>query len=68
MFASFIFILQMTVFMGVCLFAPSIALSAFMGLELWHSVIGLGLCATIYTSMGGLKAVGMFKEIKGNET
>ena len=50
-FASFIFMLQMAVFMGVCLFAPSIALSAFIGFELWQSVIGLGLCATIYTSM-----------------
>lgn len=47
----------MTIFMGVCLFAPSIALSAFMGLEMWHSVVGLGVCATIYTSIGGLKAV-----------
>ncbi|ODN04385.1 Sodium-coupled monocarboxylate transporter 1 [Orchesella cincta] len=56
-FASFIFILQMSVFMGVCLYAPSIAMSAFMGLELWQSVVGLGLCATVYTSMGGLKAV-----------
>ncbi|CAL8115700.1 unnamed protein product [Orchesella dallaii] len=57
LFASFIFILQMTVFMGVCLYAPSIAMSAFMGLDLWQSVVGLGLCATVYTSMGGLKAV-----------
>ena len=38
-------------FMGVGLFAPSIALSTFIGLELWQSVIGLGLCATVYTSM-----------------
>jgi Na+/proline symporter len=55
--ASGIFILQQTTLVAVILYAPSIALEAFLGLPVWLSILGIGLCGTIYTSIGGLKAV-----------
>lgn len=53
--ASAIFILQQVVLSGVVLYAPSIALEAFLGFPMWMSVLGIGICATIYTNIGGLK-------------
>jgi len=55
--ASATFILQQTTLIGVILYAPSIALEAFLGLPVWISILGIGVCGTIYTSIGGLKAV-----------
>ncbi len=53
--ASGIFIVQQLVLSGVVLYSPSIALEAFLGFPMWISVLGIGTCATIYTSIGGLK-------------
>ncbi|CAL8102774.1 unnamed protein product [Orchesella dallaii] len=55
--ASAILILQQVTLSGVVLYAPSIALDAFLGFPMWMSVLAIGICATIYTSIGGLKAV-----------
>lgn len=55
--AGAIFILQQVTLSGVVLYAPSIALDAFLGFPMWMSVLGIGVCATIYTNIGGLKAV-----------
>ncbi|XP_043917669.1 sodium-dependent multivitamin transporter isoform X2 [Protopterus annectens] len=51
------FIFQMVIYMGVVLYAPSLALNAVTGFDLWGSVLALGLVCTIYTTLGGLKAV-----------
>jgi sodium-dependent multivitamin transporter 6 len=51
------FIFQMVIYMGVVLYAPSLALNAVTGFDLWLSVLALGIVCTIYTSLGGLKAV-----------
>ncbi|XP_051832236.1 sodium-dependent multivitamin transporter [Antechinus flavipes] len=51
------FIFQMVIYMGVVLYAPALALNAVTGLDLWGSVLALGIVCTIYTSLGGLKAV-----------
>ncbi|XP_032157184.1 sodium-dependent multivitamin transporter isoform X1 [Sapajus apella] len=51
------FIFQMVIYMGVVLYAPSLALNAVTGFDLWLSVLTLGIVCTIYTSLGGLKAV-----------
>uniref|UniRef100_H2YYA3 Solute carrier family 5 member 6 n=1 Tax=Ciona savignyi TaxID=51511 RepID=H2YYA3_CIOSA len=51
------FILMMIVYMGVVLYAPSLAINAVTGLNVWISVVGLCLVCTIYTVCGGLKAV-----------
>ncbi|XP_039094427.1 sodium-dependent multivitamin transporter isoform X1 [Hyaena hyaena] len=51
------FIFQMVIYMGVVLYAPSLALNAVTGFDLWLSVLTIGIVCTIYTALGGLKAV-----------
>ncbi|XP_005400529.1 PREDICTED: sodium-dependent multivitamin transporter isoform X1 [Chinchilla lanigera] len=51
------FIFQMVIYMGVVLYAPSLALNAVTGFDLWLSVLTVGIVCTIYTALGGLKAV-----------
>ncbi|XP_019740573.1 solute carrier family 5 member 6a isoform X1 [Hippocampus comes] len=51
------FIFQMVIYMGVVLYAPALALNAVTGLDLWGAVFAMGLVCTLYTSLGGLKAV-----------
>ncbi|XP_019590905.2 sodium-dependent multivitamin transporter isoform X1 [Rhinolophus sinicus] len=51
------FIFQMVIYMGVVLYAPSLALNAVTGFDLWLSVLTLGIVCAIYTALGGLKAV-----------
>ncbi|CAG7825716.1 unnamed protein product [Allacma fusca] len=55
--AGIAFIIQFCVVTGVVLFAPSIALETILGVPVWVSVAGMGICGTIYTSIGGLKTV-----------
>ncbi|XP_036118979.1 sodium-dependent multivitamin transporter isoform X1 [Molossus molossus] len=51
------FIFQMVIYMGVVLYAPSLALNAVTGFDLWLSVLTLGIVCALYTALGGLKAV-----------
>lgn len=51
------FIFQMVIYMGVCVYTPAFALNAVTGFELWAAVLATGLVCTVYTTMGGLKAV-----------
>ncbi|KAF6725307.1 Sodium-dependent multivitamin transporter [Oryzias melastigma] len=51
------FIFQMVVYMGVCVYTPAFALNAATGFQLWGAVLATGLVCTLYTTMGGLKAV-----------
>lgn len=51
------FIFQMVIYMGVVLYAPSLALNAVTGFDLWLSVLTIGIVCTVYTALGGLKAV-----------
>ncbi|XP_054469950.1 solute carrier family 5 member 6 isoform X2 [Anoplopoma fimbria] len=51
------FIFQTVVYMGVCVYTPAFALNAVTGFELWGAVLATGLVCTLYTTMGGLKAV-----------
>ncbi|XP_077008508.1 sodium-dependent multivitamin transporter-like isoform X1 [Tamandua tetradactyla] len=51
------FIFQMVIYMGVVLYAPSLALNAVTGFDLWLSVLTLGMVCAVYTALGGLKAV-----------
>ncbi|XP_013378096.1 PREDICTED: sodium-dependent multivitamin transporter isoform X2 [Chinchilla lanigera] len=48
---------EMVIYMGVVLYAPSLALNAVTGFDLWLSVLTVGIVCTIYTALGGLKAV-----------
>ncbi|XP_053191878.1 solute carrier family 5 member 6 [Scomber japonicus] len=51
------FIFQTVIYMGVCVYTPAFALNAVTGFELWGAVLATGLVCTLYTTMGGLKAV-----------
>lgn len=51
------FIFQTVVYMGVCVYTPAFALNAVTGFELWGIVLVTGLVCTLYTTLGGLKAV-----------
>ncbi|CAN9502342.1 unnamed protein product [Ophioblennius macclurei] len=51
------FIFQMVIYMAVCVYTPALALNAVTGFALWGTVLVTGLVCTLYTAMGGLKAV-----------
>lgn len=56
-FGTVTFIFQMVIYMGVVLYAPALALNAVTGFDLWSAVLTIGLVCTLYTTLGGLKAV-----------
>ncbi|KAK5858020.1 hypothetical protein PBY51_011221 [Eleginops maclovinus] len=51
------FIFQTVVYMGLCVYTPAFALNAVTGFEIWAAVLAIGLVCTLYTTIGGLKAV-----------
>ncbi|CAF2511489.1 unnamed protein product [Rotaria sp. Silwood2] len=55
--ASLIFSIQMIIYMALVLYAPALALSQVTGLNVWISVISIGVICTTYTTVGGMKAV-----------
>ncbi|XP_046548473.1 sodium-coupled monocarboxylate transporter 1-like [Haliotis rubra] len=52
-----IMIVQQVIYMGVVSVAPSTALEAVTGFPTWATIITIGLVATFYTHLGGMKAV-----------
>ncbi|XP_067673778.1 sodium-dependent multivitamin transporter-like [Haliotis asinina] len=54
---SMTFVVQMVLYMSIVLYAPSLALNAVTGFTLWGSVISVGVVCTLYTTIGGMKAV-----------
>lgn len=55
--ASLIFLLSRCLALGVVIYAPSVALSAMIGLHTWQSVLVIGVLTTLYTVVGGVSAV-----------
>lgn len=49
--------IQLLLYSGVVLFAPSLALQATTGFPMVWSIIAVGLVCAIYSSIGGIKAV-----------
>ena len=55
--ASFLFILRVLLWLALVTYAPALALEQVTGLPLWFSIICTGTLTTIYTTLGGMKAV-----------
>lgn len=55
--ASTAFTLQMTLYMGIVVYAPALALSTVTGLSYLGSVFAVGCVCTFYSTLGGMKAV-----------
>lgn len=55
--ASFIYWIQLLLYSGVVLYAPSLALEATTGISKTASIIIIGLVCSLYSSIGGIKAV-----------
>ncbi|XP_070533233.1 sodium-coupled monocarboxylate transporter 1-like [Ptychodera flava] len=51
------FLVQMVIYMGIAIYAPSLALNAVTGVDLWGSILICGIVCTFYTTIGGMKAV-----------
>lgn len=44
-------------YMGLVMYTPATALEAATGFTLWYTIVASGILATVYTTLGGLKAV-----------
>ncbi|CAH1253684.1 SLC5A6 [Branchiostoma lanceolatum] len=55
--ATVMYNIQMVLYMGIVLYAPALALNAVTGVDLWGTVLALGVICTFYTTVGGMKAV-----------
>ncbi|XP_078609883.1 sodium-dependent multivitamin transporter-like isoform X4 [Branchiostoma floridae x Branchiostoma japonicum] len=55
--AACLFILQNTFYIAVILYAPALALETVTKFEVWKTVVLAGTITTMYTSLGGMKAV-----------
>jgi len=53
--ASFIF--RVSLWLALALYAPALVISEMMGVPLWLSIIVTGLVTTLYTTIGGMRAV-----------
>ncbi|GAB6027548.1 hypothetical protein CHUAL_014072 [Chamberlinius hualienensis] len=55
--ASVLFSIQTLFYTSCVMYVPALAINQASGLHLWTSVITIGVICTIYTSLGGIKAV-----------
>ncbi|KAB0798659.1 hypothetical protein PPYR_09652 [Photinus pyralis] len=55
--ASLSYTLQMVLYMGIVLYAPSMTLEALTGISTVTAIIAVGLVCTFYSTIGGMKAV-----------
>ena len=54
---TLIFILKTMLYVSIVVYAPTIALSSVTNLSWWLCVLLLGICSTIYTTLGGIQAI-----------
>ncbi|CAF1041009.1 unnamed protein product [Rotaria sordida] len=54
---SLTYSLIMFIYMALVLYGPALALSQTSGLNIWLSVVSIGVICTFYSSVGGMKAV-----------
>lgn len=55
--ASLSYTLQMTLYMGIVLYAPALALEALTGISKLLAILSVGIVCTFYSTIGGMKAV-----------
>lgn len=55
--ACTLFLIQTLLYMGLVLYAPSLAFEVVTGLSLWGSLITVSVVCTLYTTLGGMKTV-----------
>lgn len=55
--SSAMFILRVIFYLALAIYAPALALAEVTGIPLWFSVAVIGILTTIYTTLGGMKAV-----------
>jgi sodium-coupled monocarboxylate transporter 8/12 len=55
--ASSLFITRVSFYLALAVYAPALAIMEITGWPLWLSVALTGLAATLYTTLGGMKAV-----------
>ncbi|KAL1512458.1 hypothetical protein ABEB36_002045 [Hypothenemus hampei] len=55
--ASLSYTLQMTLYMGIVVYAPALALEALTGINMAIAILSIGLVCTFYSTIGGMKAV-----------
>nr|XP_039253944.1 sodium-coupled monocarboxylate transporter 1-like [Styela clava] len=55
--ATTVFIVNTVLYVGICIYAPALALNEVTGLGVWWSVALTAVVCTFYTTLGGLKAV-----------
>ena len=54
---SFLFLLSRFLWLGMVIYIPSKTLGYITGMQTWHLILIIGFLATIYTCVGGMKAV-----------
>ncbi|XP_075284611.1 sodium-coupled monocarboxylate transporter 1 [Opisthocomus hoazin] len=52
-----LFIIQTTLYTGIVIYSPALALNQVTGFDLWGAVVATGVVCTFYCTLGGLKAV-----------
>lgn len=55
--SSAMFIIRVVFYLALAIYAPALALASVTGLPLWLSIAVIGLLTTVYTTLGGMKAV-----------
>ncbi|XP_069779127.1 sodium-coupled monocarboxylate transporter 1-like [Narcine bancroftii] len=51
------FLMYMCIYLGIATYAPALALNEVTGINLWVSIMTTGFVCTLYTALGGIKAV-----------
>ena len=55
--ASTLFLIRVSFYVGLAIYAPALAVTEVTGWPFWFSVLFTGIAATLYTTLGGMQAV-----------